>query len=122
MRSDKLRANAVIAGEAHQAAEPARQPASKMAATRKFSSGVERSDKFKDECGVVSVYNNPEASTLAYLGLHALQHRGQESAGIIVSDGHRLHAHKAMGLVADIYTQDVIARLPGYHSIGHTRY
>ena len=80
------------------------------------------SDKFKDECGVVAVYNNPEASTLAYLGLHALQHRGQESAGIISSDTHILHAHKAMGLVADIFTQPTLAKLPGVHAIGHTRY
>ena len=79
-------------------------------------------DKFRDECGVVAIYNNPEASTLAYLGLHALQHRGQESAGIISSDTHTLHAHKAMGLVADIFTQPTLAKLPGIHAIGHTRY
>jgi len=79
-------------------------------------------DKFKDECGVVAIYNNPEAATLAYLGLHALQHRGQESAGIISSDTHILHAHKAMGLVADIFTQPTLAKLPGVHAIGHTRY
>src|SRR5437764_13941623 len=70
-----------------------------------------KSDKFRDECGVVAIYANPEAETLAYLGLHALQHRGQESAGIVTSDGLTLHAHKAMGLVADIFTEDVLARL-----------
>lgn len=62
-------------------------------------------DKFHDECGVVAIYSHPEAETLAYLGLHALQHRGQESAGIVTSNGLQLRAHKAMGLVADIFTQ-----------------
>ena len=79
-------------------------------------------DKFKDECGVVAIHNHPEAATLAYLGLHALQHRGQESAGIVSSDERRLYAHKAMGLVADIFTEEVLARLPGRVAIGHTRY
>ena len=80
------------------------------------------SDKFKDECGVVAIHNHPEAATLAYLGLHALQHRGQESAGIVSSDERRLYTHKAMGLVADIFTEEVLARLPGRVAIGHTRY
>lgn len=83
---------------------------------------LEQSDKFKDECGVMAVHNNPEASTLAYLGLHQLQHRGQESAGIVASDGGRMHVHKAMGQVADIFTEDVVAKLPGNLAIGHTRY
>ena len=85
-------------------------------------SGLSQSDHFKDECGVVAIYGHPEASTLAYLGLHALQHRGQESAGIVSSDEQRLHTHKAMGLVADIFTQGVLGRLPGKLAIGHTRY
>src|SRR5580692_11553254 len=80
------------------------------------------SDKFHDECGVVAIFANPEAEKLAYLGLHALQHRGQESAGIVTSDGLSLHQHKAMGLVADIFTEDVLARLRGSSAIGHTRY
>jgi len=80
------------------------------------------SDKFRDECGVVAIFANPEAEKLAYLGLHALQHRGQESAGIVTSDGMALHAHKAMGLVADIFTEDVLSRLRGTLAIGHTRY
>ena len=79
-------------------------------------------DKFKDECGVVAIYGHPEASTLAYLGLHALQHRGQESAGMAASDGERIRAHKAMGLVSEIFTGDVLASLPGTQAIGHTRY
>lgn len=93
-----------------------------------MQSGVERSDmtegrdKFKDECGVVAVHTHAEASTLAYLGLHQLQHRGQESAGIVSSDGARLHMHKAMGLVADIFTEEALERLPGAIAIGHTRY
>ena len=63
------------------------------------------SDKFHEECGVVAIYAHPEAEKLAYLGLHALQHRGQESAGIVTSDGMALHTHKAMGLVADIFVE-----------------
>ncbi len=79
-------------------------------------------DKFREECGVVAIYGHPEAAKLAYLGLHALQHRGQESAGVASSDGARLHLHKAMGLVADIFNEETLARLPGSLSIGHTRY
>ncbi len=79
-------------------------------------------DKFKDECGVVAIYAHPEAETLAYLGLHALQHRGQESAGIASSDGVNIRVHKAMGLVADIFTEEVLAKMRGTLAIGHTRY
>src|SRR5579885_1218346 len=80
------------------------------------------SDTFREECGVVAIYAHPEAEKLAYLGLHALQHRGQESAGIVSSDGMTLKAHKAMGTVADIFTEDVLAKLRGTLAIGHTRY
>jgi amidophosphoribosyltransferase len=80
------------------------------------------SDKFREECGVVAIYANPEAEKLAYLGLHALQHRGQESAGIVTSDGIVLHAHKAMGLVADIFREPELGNLKGTLAIGHTRY
>src|ERR1700720_1134855 len=79
-------------------------------------------DKFKDECGVVAIFAHSEAEKLAYLGLHALQHRGQESAGIVTSDGLNLKPHKAMGLVADIFTEDVLAKMRGTLAIGHTRY
>jgi len=79
-------------------------------------------DKFHDECGVVAIYAHPEAEKLAYLSLHALQHRGQESAGIVTSNGMCLQSHRAMGLVADIFTEDVLARLHGHLAIGHTRY
>jgi amidophosphoribosyltransferase len=80
------------------------------------------SDKLREECGVVAIYAHPEAEKLAYLGLHALQHRGQESAGIVTSDGMSLHVHKAMGLVADIFTEDRLAEIRGHLAIGHTRY
>jgi amidophosphoribosyltransferase len=79
-------------------------------------------DKFHDECGVVAVYGHPEASNLAYLGLYSLQHRGQESAGIVSSDGRHVHSYKAMGHVAEIFTPTVLAGLPGDVAIGHTRY
>jgi amidophosphoribosyltransferase len=80
------------------------------------------SDKLREECGVVAIYGHPEASKLAYLSLYALQHRGQESAGIAASNGEQLQLHKAMGLVSDIFTADALARLPGSLAIGHTRY
>jgi len=83
---------------------------------------MRHSDKFRDECGVVAIYAHAEAEKLAYLGLHALQHRGQESAGIVTSDGMTLRAHRAMGLVADVFVEDVLARLKGTLAIGHSRY
>jgi amidophosphoribosyltransferase len=79
-------------------------------------------DKFREECGVVAIHAHPEAEKLAYLGLHALQHRGQESAGIVTSDGMSLHAHRAMGLVADIFDEEELNKLHGTLAIGHTRY
>src|ERR1700758_90201 len=79
-------------------------------------------DKFREECGVVAIYAHPEAEKLAYLGLHALQHRGQESAGIVSSDGMNLRMHRSMGLVADIFVEEVLAKLRGTLAIGHTRY
>jgi amidophosphoribosyltransferase len=79
-------------------------------------------DKLHEECGVVAIYGHPEAANLAYLGLYALQHRGQESAGICTAEGDVIHCHKAMGHVADIFTKPVLATLPGPLAIGHTRY
>ena len=79
-------------------------------------------DKFHEECGVVAIYGHPEASNLAYLSLHAMQHRGQESAGIATSDGRRITCHKSMGHVADIFTPEVVGQLSGHVAIGHTRY
>jgi amidophosphoribosyltransferase len=80
------------------------------------------SDKLREECGVVAIYGHPESSKLAYLSLYALQHRGQESAGIASSNGEIVRLHKSMGLVSDIFNADVLSRLPGSISIGHTRY
>ena len=79
-------------------------------------------DKFHEECGVVGVYGHPEAATLAYLSLYALQHRGQESAGIVASNGEALISHRGMGHVADIFGQEILARLRGSLAIGHNRY
>jgi amidophosphoribosyltransferase len=79
-------------------------------------------DHFHDECGVFGVFDHPEAAKLTYLGLYALQHRGQEAAGIASSDGVDVYAHKSLGHVQEIFTPPVIARLPGNAAIGHTRY
>jgi len=79
-------------------------------------------DKFREECGVMAIYGHPEAAKMAYLGLYALQHRGQESAGICTAAGGYIHCHKAMGHVADIFTSAVLETLPGSSAIGHTRY
>ncbi len=79
-------------------------------------------DKLHEECGVVAVYGHPEAANLCYLGLYALQHRGQESAGISASDGSRIVTYKSMGHVADIFTPERLSRLTGPMAIGHTRY
>ncbi len=79
-------------------------------------------DKLHEECGVFAIHGHPEAANLAYLGLYALQHRGQESAGIATSDGREIYCHKSMGHVADIFTPEVLGRMPGDLAIGHTRY
>jgi amidophosphoribosyltransferase len=79
-------------------------------------------DKFKDECGVFGIFGHPEAANMTYLGLYALQHRGQESAGIAASDGQRIRVSKAMGYVADVFNSEIVGQLPGRSSIGHVRY
>jgi amidophosphoribosyltransferase len=79
-------------------------------------------DAFHEECGVFGVYGHPEAANLVYLGLYALQHRGQESAGIVSSNGKALIAHRGMGLVADIFNSEVLEQLEGTSAIGHNRY
>jgi amidophosphoribosyltransferase len=79
-------------------------------------------DRFHDHCGVSGVFGHTEAAKLAYLGLHALQHRGQESAGIVSSDGATLYLEKGMGLVQEVFQPPVLARLPGTAAVGHTRY
>jgi amidophosphoribosyltransferase len=73
-------------------------------------------------CGIFGVANNPDAANLTYLGLYALQHRGQESTGISSADGEQVHTTKAMGYVAEVFTEDVLAKLKGFNAIGHTRY
>src|SRR6185369_17008249 len=79
-------------------------------------------DKPHDQCGVFGIYNHPEAAKITYLGLHSLQHRGQESAGICTMDNGRLFNHKRMGLVADIFDEEAFKQLPGKEAIGHVRY
>src|SRR5947207_125327 len=79
-------------------------------------------DKFKDECGVFGIFGHKEASNLTYLGLYALQHRGQESAGIAASDGGLIRHHKAMGYVNEAFNSESLAKLPGSLAVGHVRY
>src|SRR5215510_11386258 len=79
-------------------------------------------DKFREECGVFGLYGHSEAAKLTYLGLYALQHRGQESAGIASADGTQIRVSKAMGYVNDAFDDDTIAKLPGSLAVGHVRY
>jgi len=79
-------------------------------------------DKFHDECAVVGVYGHPEAAKLTYLGLYALQHRGQESTGIVASDGQHIHVEVGMGRVNDFFSEARLTHLPGHLAIGHNRY
>ena len=80
-------------------------------------------DKLHEECGVFGIFGHPEAANLTYLGLYALQHRGQESCGIVASDGMHLKAHRGMGLVSDVFKKDdIFDKLPGKSAIGHVRY
>lgn len=90
-----------------------------MAAWREVSPDA---DHFHDECGVCAVWGHPDAANLVYLGLYALQHRGQESAGIAAFDGTELRHHKAMGYVADIFDRETLSQLPGSVAVGHVRY
>ena len=85
--------------------------------------GNDDDDAFHEECGVFGVWNVPDAAAVTALGLHALQHRGQESAGIVAYDGSRFHSHRGLGSVGDNFgDQKVIDRLPGRIAIGHNRY
>jgi amidophosphoribosyltransferase len=79
-------------------------------------------DKFKDECGVFGIFGHPEAANMTYLGLYALQHRGQESAGIAASDGQQVRVSREMGYVADVFDSTALSHLPGSLAIGHVRY
>ncbi len=90
-----------------------------------FQSGTElrtHDSELKDKCGVFGVFNHPDAAYLAYLGLYALQHRGEESAGIVVSDGKKMCSHRDMGHVQDVFHGAVLDRLKGDRAIGHVRY
>jgi len=86
-----------------------------------FARAISR-DEFREECGVFGIWNHPEAANVTYLGLYALQHRGQESAGIAATDGNAFHVEKAMGWVADVFSPERLKRLPGHRAIGHVRY
>src|SRR4029450_7989998 len=79
-------------------------------------------DKLHEECGVFGIFGHPEAANMTYLGLYALQHRGQESAGIAASDGTRVRISRAMGYVADTFDGPALAQLRGLLAIGHVRY
>jgi amidophosphoribosyltransferase len=79
-------------------------------------------DRFHEECALMGVYGHPEAANLVYLGLYALQHRGQEGSGIVASDGQLLLSHRGLGLVADVFDQEILSRLTGSTAIGHNRY
>jgi amidophosphoribosyltransferase len=79
-------------------------------------------DKFKEECGVFGIFGHPEAANMTYLGLYALQHRGQESAGISATDGEHVRVSREMGYVADVFDGATLSRLPGTAAIGHVRY
>jgi len=79
-------------------------------------------DRPREKCGVFGVYGQPEAARLAYFGLYALQHRGQESCGIVTGDGCRMSSHRGLGLVPEVFQREVLERLPGHLSIGHVRY
>ena len=79
-------------------------------------------DKLKDECGVFGIFGHPEAANLTYLGLYALQHRGQESAGIAASDGARIRVSKGMGHVNDVFDSGALGNVHGSIAVGHVRY
>src|SRR3979490_2284836 len=80
-------------------------------------------DRLREECGVFGIFGHPDAAAITALGLHALQHRGQEAAGIVSFDGKRFHSERRMGLVGDNFSRrEVIDRLPGMSAMGHVRY
>jgi amidophosphoribosyltransferase len=80
-------------------------------------------DRLREECGVFGIFNHPDAAAITALGLHALQHRGQEAAGIVTFDGKRFHSERRLGLVGDTFSRrDVIEHLPGQMAVGHVRY
>src|SRR5437773_1670273 len=87
-----------------------------------MSGSVNMDDKFHEECGIFGIFKHADAARITYLGLYALQHRGQESAGIVSSDNRQLYSEKGMGHVADIFKESSFEKLKGDIAIGHTRY
>jgi len=87
-----------------------------------IKSEMEPWDKLGEECGIFSIVGHPEAARMAYLGLYALQHRGQESAGIVSSDRKKLYMERGMGYVADVFNEGLLEALPGDSALGHVRY
>ena len=80
------------------------------------------SGKINEECGCFGLFNVADAASLSYFGLHALQHRGQEAAGIAASDGETIRTYKGKGLLTEVFNNDIIASLPGRYALGHVRY
>src|SRR2546428_10900213 len=103
-------------------------PAGQLDLSLDLNPGIElqddlEGDTLREECGVFGIFGHPEAAAITALGLHALQHRGQEAAGIVSFDGSRFHSERRMGLVGDTFSRrEVIERLPGHVAIGHVRY
>src|SRR6266487_4126676 len=103
-------------------------PAGQLDLNRDLNLGIElqddlEGDTLREECGVFGIFGHPEASAITALGLHALQHRGQEAAGIVSFDGSRFHSERRLGLVGDTFSRrEVIERLPGIVAVGHVRY
>ena len=93
-----------------------------MVNSRYRSCALQRCMGPRESCGIFGIYGHEEAARLTYMGLYALQHRGQEGAGIVTGDGHRLWERKGLGLVSDVFSEDIIGGLRGHFAIGHTRY
>ncbi|MFH1380181.1 MAG: amidophosphoribosyltransferase, partial [bacterium] len=83
---------------------------------------MKKNNEFHEECGICGIYGHEEAAKLTYLGLYALQHRGQESAGIFSSSGKKIYRHVGMGLVSDVFTRESLNHLRGHLTVGHVRY
>ena len=105
--------------------DPARSriyPTSETSEQSKSSTLDLDGDRLREECGVFGIFGHPDAAAITALGLHALQHRGQEAAGIVSFDGKRFHSERRMGLVGDNFSRrEVIDRLPGTTAVGHVR-
>ncbi len=89
---------------------------------KEYAPDCEPSAKPRHECGICGIFGHQDAAKLAYFGLYALQHRGQESAGIVAGDGKKVVMHKAMGLVAEVFSEHTLQRLTGHLAVGHVRY